>query len=447
MYDLVEHTRPPVSLDEFVEFDAETEETLNRLDSIEREEVDVDYLGASAWDEHAHDRMRTLRRGAPVYWAPQNELWVVSKYDDIVEISRDPELFCSGQGIRPGIPVRQALIDEDDPKHCQLRRTINRGFTPRMVKLLEEKFETITREAIDSVAGVGHCDFVESIAVPLPAILIAEMIGIPKLDHHRFHQWSDAMMRADGHYDDAEIMGRAGQAALEYSIYIKDVIEQRRVEPREDLISALVAADEAGVLERFDLESIDGGREIADGAQELAADELVMVLITLMVAGNETTRNALSGSVELLIRNPEVRDRLVANPELIPDAVEEFLRVVSPVHAFARTATRDTVLRGQRIDEGQKVLMLYPSGNRDEDIFDCPDEVRIDRKPSHLAFGIGHHFCLGANLARMELRVALRQLLRRLPDMRFADAGPIVEPHALVRSCTRMDVRFTKVSP
>jgi len=173
----------------------------------------------------------------------------------------------------------------------------------------------------------------------------------------------------------------------------------------------------------------------------------VMVLITLMVAGNETTRNALSGSVELLIRNPEVRDRLVANPELIPDAVEEFLRVVSPVHAFARTATRDTVLRGQRIDEGQKVLMLYPSGNRDEDIFDCPDDVRIDRKPSHLAFGIGHHFCLGANLARMELRVALRQLLRRLPDMRFADAGPIVEPHALVRSCTRMDVRFTKVSP
>ena len=416
---------------------------MNKLDSIERAELDVDYLGAAAWDEHAHDRMRTLRRDAPVYWAPSNELWIVSKYDDIVEISKDPELFCSGQGIRPGIPVRQALIDEDDPKHCQLRRTINRGFTPRMVKQLEEKFEIIAREAIDSVAGVGHCDFVASIAVPLPAILIAEMIGIPKLDHHRFHEWSDAMMRADGHYDDPEIMGRAARAAQDYSIYIKDVIEQRRVEPREDLISALVAADDAGIIGQFDLESIEGMGDMHDDVPALAADELVMVLITLMVAGNETTRNALSGSMELLIRNPEARDRLISNPELIPDAVEEFLRVVSPVHAFARTATRDTVLRGQRIEGGQKVLMLYPSGNRDEDIFDRPDEVQIDRKPNHLAFGIGHHFCLGANLARMELRVALRELLRRLPDMRFAEAGPIVEPHALVRSCTRMDVCFT----
>lgn len=419
---------------------------MNQLDSNGRDEVDVDYLDAAAWDEHAHDRMRTLRRDAPLYWAPKNELWIVSKYDDIVEISKDPELFCSGQGIRPGIPVRQALIDEDDPKHCQLRRTINRGFTPRMVKLLEEKFETITREAIDSIATVGYCDFVESIAVPLPAILIAEMIGIPKLDHRRFHAWSDAMMRADGHYDDAEIMGLAAKAAQEYSIYIKDVIEQRRLQPREDLISVLVAADDAGILGQFDLESIPGRGEVPDDVLELAADELVMVLITLMVAGNETTRNALSGSMELLIRNPEVRDRLVAKPELIPDAIEEFLRVVSPVHAFARTATRDTVLRGQRIEEGQKVLMLYPSGNRDEDLFDCPDEVRIDRKPNHLAFGIGHHFCLGANLARMELRVALRELLRRLPDMRFAEAGPIIEPHALVRSCTRMDVCFTKES-
>lgn len=121
---------------------------MNQLDSIGRELFDVDYLSASAWDESAHDRMRRLRKDAPLYWAPQNELWIVSKYEDIVEISRDPELFCSGQGIRPGIPVRQALIDEDDPKHCQLRRTINRGFTPRMVKLLEEKFETITRNAL-----------------------------------------------------------------------------------------------------------------------------------------------------------------------------------------------------------------------------------------------------------------------------------------------------------
>ncbi len=415
-------------------------------------DVDVDYLSASAWDGRAHDRMRWLRHHAPVYWAAKSDLFVVSKFEDIVDISKDPERFCSGQGIRPGIPVRQALIDEDDPKHCQLRHTVNRGFTPRRVKRLEEKFQEITREAIDAVAGIGHCDFVEAIAVPLPLILIAEMIGIPKRDHRRFHEWSDAMMRADGHYDDAEIMGRAGRAALEYSTYIKEIIEERRREPREDLISALVAADDAGLIGHFDHESVEGGggggagREGADSGEflELANDELVMVLVTLMVAGNETTRNALSGAVEMLIRNPGIKDRLIANPASIPDAVEELLRYVSPVHSFARTATRDTELRGQRIREGEKVLMLYPSGNRDEDVFVRPDEIRIDRKPNHLAFGIGHHYCMGANLARMELRVALREILRRLPDLRFADAGPVVEPHALVRSCTRMEIEFEK---
>jgi cytochrome P450 family 142 subfamily A polypeptide 1 len=403
-------------------------------------DADVDYLDASAWGPDAQGRMRWLRRNAPIYWSDRSDLFIVSKYDDIVEISKNPEIFCSGQGIRPGIPVRQALIDEDDPKHCQLRRTINRGFSPRMVKLLEEKFESITRNAIDAVAHEGHCDFVEAIAVPLPLILIAEMIGIPKEDHKRFHGWSDAMMRADGHYDDPEIVGRAARAAQEYAEYIKEIIEARRREPQEDLVSALVAADDAGVLGEL------GGSGLENESEEflkLANDELVMVLVTLMVAGNETTRNALSGSIEALIRNPEIRDHLAANPVGIPDAVEELLRFVSPVHSFARTATQDTELRGQRIEAGQKVLMLYPSANRDEDVFEHADELRIDRKPNHLAFGIGHHFCLGANLARMELRVALRELLRRLPDMRFADSGPIVEPHALVRSCTRMDVLFT----
>jgi cytochrome P450 family 142 subfamily A polypeptide 1 len=412
---------------------------------ISARDVDVDYLEGPAWGEGAHERMRWLRHNAPVYWAPKSDLWVISKFDDIVEISKDPELFCSGQGIRPRLPIRQALIDEDDPKHCQLRHTINRGFTPRMVKFLEGKFEQITKDAIDAVAQQGHCDFVESIAVPLPLILIAEMIGIPKEDHPRFHQWSDAMMRGEGNFDNPEIIAKAAQAAQEYAIYIKEIIEERRRKPQEDLVSILVAADDAGLIGEFDLDSVEveGMGSEEEDFLELANDELVMVLVTLMVAGNETTRNALSGSMEVLIRNPGIRDRLVASPERIPDAIEELLRYVSPVHSFARTATRDTELRGQRIEEGQKVLMLYPSGNRDEDVFEAPDEVRVERKPQHLAFGIGHHFCLGANLARMELRVALRELLRRLPDMRFADSGPVVEPHSLVRSCTRMEVLFT----
>ncbi|MBW2498137.1 MAG: cytochrome P450, partial [Deltaproteobacteria bacterium] len=255
--------------------------------------------------------------------------------------------------------------------------------------------------------------------------------------------WSDAMMRGEGNFDNPQIIAKAAQAAQEYAIYIKEIIEERRRKPQEDLISILVAADDAGLIGEFELDSIEGMVAEEEQFLELANDELVMVLVTLMVAGNETTRNALSGSMEVLIRNPGIRDHLAARPELIPDAVEELLRYVSPVHSFARTATRDTELRGQRIEEGQRVLMLYPSGNRDEDVFEAPDEVRIERKPQHLAFGIGHHFCLGANLARMELRVALRELLRRLPDMRFADSGPVIEPHSLVRSCTRMEVLFT----
>lgn len=409
--------------------------------------TDLDYLEASAWDEHFHARSHWLRMNEPVRWSPKSGLFLVSKYDDIVEISKDPTLFCSGEGVRPGIPVRQALIDEDDPKHCQLRRTINRGFTPRMVKRLEEKFESITRDAIDRIAGDGRCDFVASIAVPLPLHLIAEMIGIPESERENFHEWSDAMMRADGHYDDPEIMGQAGRAAQAYSALVGEIIEKRRCDPRDDLISALIGAKNDGLIGQFDLESDQRTAASSEEVFELANDELVMVLITLMVAGNETTRNALSGCVEILIRNPEIRDRLVAEPEAIPDAVEEFLRIVSPVHSFARTATRETTLRGQRIEAGQQVLMLYPSGNRDEEVFDRPNEIRIDRKPNHLAFGMGHHFCLGANLARMELRIALRELLRRIPDMEFAGDGPVVGPviesHALVRSCRRMDIRYS----
>jgi cytochrome P450 family 142 subfamily A polypeptide 1 len=411
--------------------------------------ADQNYLDASAWDVHFHERTRWLRENEPVRWSAKSDLFLISKYDDIVEISKDPALFCSGQGIRPGIPIRQALIDEDDPKHCQLRRTINRGFTPRMVKRLEEKFEAITTRAIDRIATHGQCDFVSSIAVPLPLHLIAEMIGIPESQRENFHAWSDAMLGADGHYDDPEIMGRAAGAAQAYSALVGEIIEKRRDDPQDDLISALVGAKEDGLIENFDLESSLGAGDIADTAEraeaflELANDELVMVLITLMVAGNETTRNALSGCVEILIRHPEIRDQLVAKPEVIPQAVEEFLRIVSPVHSFARTATRDTTLHGQRIEAGQKVLMLYPAGNRDEDVFESADEIRIDRNPNHVAFGVGHHFCLGANLARMELRTALRELLRRLPDMAFSSDGPVIESHALIRSCRRMDIQFS----
>ena len=187
---------------------------------------------------------------------------------------------------------------------------------------------------------------------------------------------------------------------------------------------------------------------IADsvGSRAMNNDELIKMCILLMVAGNETTRNGLSGGMQLLIENPEARQRLLAEPSLIPQAVEEMLRLVSPVLSFQRTATQDTELRGVPIREGQKVLMIYGSANRDAEAFEDPERFDIDRKPQHVAFGIGNHFCLGANLARMELRVALEELLRRFPDMEYTQGGPEMAPSALVRSVRHMYVRFTPES-
>jgi cytochrome P450 len=179
---------------------------------------------------------------------------------------------------------------------------------------------------------------------------------------------------------------------------------------------------------------------------ELANDELIMLLVILLVAGNETTRNAMSGGMQLLIENPDERQKLVDDPSLIPSAVEEMVRLVSPVHSFSRKATRDTELRERAIRAGQDVLLLYPSANRDADVFEDPDAFRAERNPHHLGFGIGSHFCLGANLARMEMRVAFEELLRRVPDMEYAGGGPVVVPAALVRNCTEMKVRFTPES-
>jgi cytochrome P450 family 142 subfamily A polypeptide 1 len=235
---------------------------------------------------------------------------------------------------------------------------------------------------------------------------------------------------------------------MEYAGYVTGIIEARRADPRDDLISILVHAKDEGVLVDFDRRPtvLDNGFGRAEEQIALNNDELIKFCVLLLVAGNETTRNALSGAMKLLIEHPEQRRQLVEDPSRIPAAVEEMLRLTSPVLSFTRTATCDTELQGQPIARGQKVLMIYPSANRDAEVFEDPDRFDIDRNPHHLAFGIGNHFCLGANLARMELRVALRELLRRLPDMEYADGGPVMAPSSLVRSFAHMPVRYTPAS-
>ena len=401
--------------------------------------VDVEYLGSQSWDAEMPARLRWLRENDPVRWSEADRLWLVARYDDVERVSKDQDLFTSGLGVRPGRP-KIGLIDEAEPRHTGLRRLINRGFTPRMVKVLERAFTEITTEAIDAVAARGECDFVEAIAVPLPLKLIAAMIGIERGDFERFHRWSDHMIAGDGAAT-PEILARAGQAFFEYSTYVTRIIEDRRREPRDDLVSILTGAKDQGLLGTFAAKDHPAGTSAEH--LSLANDELVMMLVILLVAGNETTRNAISGGMQLLIEHPDERRKLLEDPSLVPSAVEEMVRLVSPVHSFSRTATRDTELRGRTIRAGEQVLLLYPSANRDAEVYDEPDAFRVERNPQHLGFGVGSHFCLGANLARMEMRVAFEHILRRLPDMEYAAGGPVVVPSALVRSCVEMKVRFT----
>ncbi|MEZ4334018.1 MAG: cytochrome P450 [Myxococcota bacterium] len=409
-------------------------------------EIDIDFSQASSWNEEMPARTRWLREHAPVFWSEKTQAFILTRYEEVVHVSKHHETFCSGEGVLPGrMSAKIGMIDEDEPHHTEIRNLINRGFTPRMVRQWEEVFKRITDEALDQIAWKGECDFVEDVAVPLPLILIAEMIGIRKEDRARFHQWSDAMIAAQGNLDDPTITGAAARAALEYYTYLVDIIEDRRKNPKSDLISILVRAKEDGVLVQLDRDrdaELLGVHHTAE-QREMSNDELIKMCVLLLVAGNETTRNGLSGAMQLLIENPDVQKRLADHPELIPAAVEEMLRLTSPVLSFARTATRDTALQGVPIRKGQKVLMIYGSANRDERVFDDPDALDVDRHPHHLAFGIGNHFCMGANLARMELRVALTEVLRRLRDMRYATGGPEFGSSALVRSVKHMHVRFT----
>lgn len=409
-------------------------------------DVDIDYAASESWADEAamHQRWRWLRENDPVHWCEPSGFWLVSKFDDVVHVSKNPQTFCSGKGVLPANPAKLLLIDDDEPRHTQLRRLVNRGFTPRMVKKLEGAFRVITTEAIDRVAARGECDFVEAISVPLPLELIAEMIGIRKGDRDRFHRWSDAMILAQGRFGDPEVMARAGQASAEYAAYVMEIIEDRRKNPRDDLISLLIGAADEGILGDAADHDEDAQDEHFRAAREgLGNDELFMFCILLLVAGNETTRNGISAGMQLLIEYPDERRKLVEDPSKIPAACEEMVRVHSPVRSFLRTATRDTELHGKRIAEGEQVLLIYGSANRDEEAFEAPEEFRVERNPHHVAFGIGNHFCLGANLARMEMRVAFSEVLRRLPDMEYTSGGPTFEPSSLVRSCSSMPVRFT----
>jgi cholest-4-en-3-one 26-monooxygenase len=396
----------------------------------------------------AHDVFRWMRENDPVHRDEANGIWVVSKYDDISYVERQPELFCSGQGVRPkgGGADALSIVSMDDPEHARQRRLISRGFTGSRITQLIDHIRDLARGLVDDVAAKGQCDFVDDIAKQLPLIVIAEMLGLATDQREQLAHWSDTMMAGEGADADDPRQAAAGEAWGEYITYLVGLLEERRVQPQDDLISVLLSSADAGEIS-FDHAGLQN--RVQEGALSdglgLGSDDLLAFLVLLLVAGNETTRNALSGGMLALSNFRGERDKLVADMGLVNSATEEILRYVSPVISFSRTVTSDTELRGRTLRTGDVVLNVYPSANRDADIFDDPDAFHVDRSPNlHLAFGTGPHFCLGANLARTEIRILLEELFTRLPDIHVPEGADAERgANSLVTTIQHLPVEFT----
>ena len=378
-----------------------------------------------------------MRREAPVYRYERPNVppfWAVTKHADIITVSRQPELFKSSQVLfalmeEPGAPppdetfLRQ-LLNMNPPEHGQYRAVASRHFTPRAVQQLAGRLEGITAELLDDVADREECDFVTEVSSKLPLAVISEMFGIPRADWPMMFRLSNAMIGpSDPEYGgSATIRETLHAAQMEFFQYFMQLIADRRKTPCGDLASVLA-----------------NGRVNDAPIPEF---ELLSYFALLIIAGNETTRNAITGGLHALINHPGEMRKLQRDPSLVKLAVEEILRWTSPVIQFARTATADAELHGRKIAAGDLIVMFYPSANRDEDVFADPNRFDIEREPNHhLAFGIGEHYCLGGNLARLELQVIFRQLAQRLEKVELA--GPVQRMRSsFVGGIKHMPIRY-----
>jgi cytochrome P450 len=335
--------------------------------------------------------------------------WAVTRYADVLQVSRDPNAFHSAPTSTIGdMPAEIAewlgsMINMDAPKHTKLRLIVNRGFTPRQIARIEESVRTQAKEIVDRVAPLGECDFVTEFAAALPLQIICDMMGIPRSDTRHIFELTNVILGVgDPEYvQTLEQLIEAGMGLFQYGLALA---EDRLANPRDDITTALMQAE----------------IEDENGRHRLTSGELGSFFLLLVVAGNETTRTAISHGMKMLTEQPDQRKLWVDDFDAVsPTAVEEIVRWSTPVINFRRTATRDTVVGDQAVKEGQKVVMFYNSANRDERAFDDPYRFDVLRTPNeHFGFGAGGpHFCLGANLARREIRVMFEELLRRLPDI------------------------------
>jgi cytochrome P450 family 142 subfamily A polypeptide 1 len=395
------------------------------------EVLGIDLMSGAFFGREPHDAFAWMRANAPVYYDEANDLWAAASYDAVKQASVDTESFSSAGGIRPKFPPLPMMIDFDAPEHVRRRRLVSEGFTPKRVRAMEEKLRLVCDAIIDKVCEEGSADFVKDVAAPLPIIMIGDMLGVAPEDRDELLRWSDDMLKGQGS-PDPEAMVRAADAFTGYSDYIHPVLDERRAGGNtEDLVGVLCHAE------------IDG--------DFLDDDSLVHETLLILIGGDETTRHVISGGVEELLAHPDQVARLAADPAgLMAGAVEEMLRWVSPIKNMARTATRDVELAGAQIREGQELLLLYPSANRDEAVFENPDTFDITRSPNpHLAFGFGAHFCLGNQLARLELRVMVERVLARMPDLRLAVERAALERREanFISGIEQMPVAFTPTPP
>jgi cytochrome P450 family 142 subfamily A polypeptide 1 len=386
---------------------------------------DIDLVSGDFWGRNPHDAMTWMRAHAPVFW--DGRVWGIAKYHDVKKISKEPELFSNAGGIRPESGPVAMMIDMDDPEHVKRRKLVNKGFTPKRVKESETAVRRACDEIIDAVCEKGECDFVNDIAAWLPMIMIGDALGVAPVDRAQLLEWSDGMMKGLVGTEDG--IERATEAFVGYQDFAAEAIAARRADPTGDLMSVLVHAE------------VDGDR--------LTDDELVHESLLILIGGDETTRHVISGGMYQLLVDPDQKQKLLDDPSKIPTAVEEMLRWVSPIKNMARTVTRDTEVRGQKLHEGDKLLLLYPSANRDEEVFDDPFRFDVERRPNeHVAFGFGTHFCLGNSLARLELVCMFEHVLERLPDIELAEpTEPAHRPANFISGYEVMPVRFTPTQP
>ena len=400
----------------------------------ERDEIDLYDMDQYAETGVPHEQLKRLRTEEPVFRHNDPQLpegyWAITRHADVVYVSRNPELFSSYEKTAMLDEYAQEQIDnqrlfmlnQDPPDHTRTRQLVNRGFTPRMIARLEERIQETCDEIVGQAVAKGEGDFVTLCAAELPLIVIAELMGVPIEDRHKVFDWSNRMVGGnDPEYGVTE--EQRFNAAQEMWAYANELAKQKRAQLQDDIVSKLISPDEAGNV--------------------LSELEFDLFFMLLAVAGNETTRNAISGGMYAFTQNPKQWDRLKADPSLIPSAADEIVRYVSPVNLFRRTPTQDVEIGGVPIKKGEKVVIYYSSANRDESVFENPDVFDIGREPNpHVGFGGGGpHFCLGRHLAKLEVECLFRSFIQQTERIEL-----VAEPRRLrsnfINGIKEMTVRF-----